>query len=235
MSSYGLTQMLLAARDLLPRVEPDLLIVQYSTWLVDRATQPFAPSYFGLIPVPYFYGDEGIELHGPAFGSLVFDLPVGGYRHSPRSAIDFLSFAWRVGLPLFLHDDYHMLYYYAGRAIGFIPQPTSNRDGMVRHVFSEMARLADSVDASLVIVVLGGGPEPVPIPRHLLPASAVIVDAHQALLEALPVRDRATYDRSYAHWRGEPPRIVDRHPNERAHDIIAGSIVDAVSDSTGAR
>ncbi len=41
--SYGLAQMLLYARKIIPQYEPDLVLVQYSPWLVDRALSCYAP------------------------------------------------------------------------------------------------------------------------------------------------------------------------------------------------
>src|SRR5215470_8398141 len=49
-SSYGLSQMLILARRLVPAQKPDYLLVQYSPWLVSRALDPFAPTYFGKLP-----------------------------------------------------------------------------------------------------------------------------------------------------------------------------------------
>ena len=85
--------------------------------------------------------------------------------------------------------------------------------------------MAREENAALVIVVLGENYKPVETPRHLLPAGTTVVDAHSALLERLPVVDKENYRKHYAHWRGSPPRIVDNHPNEKAHKIIAEEIV----------
>ena len=61
-SSCGLSQMLILARRLIPTHKPDYVVVQYSPWLVSRALDPFAPTYFGKAPTAYFYEDDGVAL-----------------------------------------------------------------------------------------------------------------------------------------------------------------------------
>ena len=67
--SYGLAQMLLLAEDLIPKHRPDLLVVQYSPWLVNRAITPYAPAWLGTLPVPYFFLEETDEIAIPGFHS----------------------------------------------------------------------------------------------------------------------------------------------------------------------
>jgi hypothetical protein len=223
--SYGLSQMLLLARRLVPKYRPDDLIVQYSPWLVERAQDPFAPTYFARLPVPYFYDDRGLALHPPVFRTKLMDLPTDRYRTTPRNAADFGSFLWHVGLPLFLHDDGNMILYRARRLTGSLPPPAANGNEIERRVYAEMGQIARDNRARLVIVIMGRKAAPVPVADHLFPADAVVVDAQAALLAHLRRIDDAEYARSYAHWRGVPPRQVHDHPNPAAHRIIADAIV----------
>ena len=160
------------------------------------------------------------------------DLPIESYRNSPESVIDFISLLWNVGLPLLIYDDFHMSRYLLKRTFGLIPKPATNESKVVSYVYEEIAKLAREENAKLVIVVLGKNHKPVEVPRHLFPADAIIVDAHSALLERLPIVDEENYKKHYAHWRGSPPRIVDNHPNEKAHKIIAEEIVLKITGST---
>lgn len=230
--SCGLSQMLILARRLIPTHKPDYVVVQYSSWLVARALDPFAPTYFGKAPTSYFYEDDGVALYPPVFRTKLMDLPNESYRNSPESAVDFISFLWNVGLPLLIHDDFHMSCYLLKRTFGLIPKPAKNESKIVSYVYEEIAKAAREENAKLVIVVLGNNCKPVEAPRHLLPADSIIVDAHSALLEQLPIVDEENYNKDYAHWRGFPPRIVDKHPNEKAHKIIAEEIVLKITSST---
>lgn len=79
-----------------------------------------------LNQVPYFYGESELALHPPVFRTKSWEVPVGRYRKSPRSKTDFASFFWNVGLPLYFHDDAHMLLYEGKRVLGLLPQPATN-------------------------------------------------------------------------------------------------------------
>jgi hypothetical protein len=81
--SYGLSQMLVLAKRLVPANKPDYLIVQYSPWLVDRARSPFAPTNFGKVPTPYFFVRQNeLALHPPVFVTKIMDLPFDQYRNT---------------------------------------------------------------------------------------------------------------------------------------------------------
>ena len=185
--SCGLSQMLILARKLIPSHKPDYLIVQYSPWLVIRARDPFTPTYGGKSPAPYFYDDEGVALHPPVFSTNITNFPIERYRSTPKSIIDFISFLWNAGFPQFIYDDFNMSRYMFKRAIGRIPKPATDESKVVRYVYEEIATLARENGARLIILVLGDTPDPLPVPEHLLPADGIIVDAHSALLERLPL------------------------------------------------
>lgn len=224
--SYGLSQMLILARRLVPVHKPDYLIAQYSHWLVDRSVSPFAPTYFGKLPTPYFYEKDGLALHPPVFQTISMDIPTDKYRHSPRGVIDFIAFLWDVGLPLYLHDDANMVFYELKKAFGFIPEPTRNGPEVVKYVYEELAKIAKENNSKLIIVILGSDHYPVQVPYNLFPQDALIVDAHKSLLDNLPVVSYESYMLEYAHLRAMI--MVDSHPNKKAHKIIAEKIVNTI-------
>lgn len=234
--SYGLAQMLMLAKRLAPAEKPDYLLVQYSPWLIERAQNPFAPAYFGKMPTPYFFSRQGsFGLEPPVFRTKIFDLPIDEYRNTPASFGNQLSFLWRVGLPLFVHDDFHMARYLGKRLLGRVPEPASDPDGVIKYVYGEIGNLARQSGAQLVIVVLGNDVSPVWINRDWFPEDAIIVNAHDFLLGNLPVVNQESYDKSYAFWRGTPPGIVDQHPNENAHRLIAEAVTRAILKSRTGR
>lgn len=229
--SYGLSQMLILAKRLVPIHKPDYLLVQYSPWLVNRATRQFAGSYFGRLPNPYFYEENGFVLHPPLFLTKITDLSMDRYRYSPINTSDRLSFYWHVGLPLFIHDDFNMSLVFAKRMLGRIPEPTTARTDLTKYVYAEISKGAKEEGTKLVIVVLGNNSNAVPFAPDWFPADAMIVNAHGALIERMPMVNIETYKKLYAHWRGSPPRIVDNHPNEAAHKIIAEAIVSKIREA----
>lgn len=230
--SYGLAQMFILAKRLLPVHKPDYVIVQYSPWLAERAQSPFAPTYFAKLPTPYFYEDSaGLRLHPPVFREITEFLPIQSYQDTPRHTVgEFISFLRRVGLPLFIHDDFDVAIYYAQRIIGRIPRPANNREGIETYVYHEIARIAKENGVPMVIVVLGKDQKPVTIPQHIFPENVLVVNAHSALLERLPEKTANAYYRLYAHWRGSPPQMVDEHPNPYAHKIIAEELAKQIKE-----
>jgi len=235
--SYGLSQMVIIAKRLIPRHKPDYVIAQYSTWLVDRAAIPFAPSYFFCkLPQPYFV-EEGdmLAIQPPVFKTNIMELPIDEYRNPKKDFLDFISFFWNVSLPLFLHDDLHMSAYILAKAFHLKPEPAKNCDKVIKYVYEEIVRVAEDNGAKVIIVILGNNHQPVQIRNDLFPEKAILVDAHSALLKRLPVVNEQNYLRQYAHWRGDPPILVDIHPNEKAHKIIAEEIVEQIKQNFGAQ
>jgi len=231
--SYGLSQMLVLAKRLVPTHKPDYLVVQYSPWLVDRARSPFAPVYFGTVPTPYFFiSQNDLTLHAPVFTSRLFDLPFDRYRNTQAGIVDEGSFLWDVGLPLYIHDDFNLAFFKLRGFFGLVPSPAMDPKQITNYVYEEIARVARENRAKLVIVILGNDYQPVEIPEGAFPADSIMVNAHQALLEHLPVINQETYEKSYFHWRGSPLRIVDTHPNENAHRIIAEAIINKIQNET---
>ncbi|MDM8540584.1 SGNH/GDSL hydrolase family protein [Desulfococcaceae bacterium HSG9] len=234
MFSYGLSQMLILARRLVPVYRPNYLIVQYSPWLAARSLKPLAPVYCGRIPIPYFYykKKEGMALYLPVFSTIVTELSIERYKNMPKGVADFISFLWNVGMPLFIYDDVNMTLYAFKKFFCFLPNPPTNSDyiiknmpGVIKYTYDEIDRVAKKNRSKLVIVVLGDRHKPINIPYHLLPLDSIIVDAHNTLLNRLQVADKENYFRQYGHWRGSPPRLIDLHPNKDAHRIIAQEIV----------
>jgi hypothetical protein len=196
--------------------------------------KPFAPTYFSKSPSPFFYGEKNFVIHPPVFLKKR-GLPIGKFRNTQRSKADFFSFFWKVGLPLFIRDDFNMSLYRIKTALRIIPEPSTAREKLIRYVYKEIANVAEENEAQLVVVVLGGNHEPVKVPKNLFPINAVIVNAHDALLKHLLVVNNENYKKRYAHWRGSPARMVDYHPNENAHRIIAEEIVMKIKRKSGSK
>ncbi len=226
---YGLSQMLILARRLVPTYQPDYLLVQYSEWLVDRVQMPFAPFYFGEVPTPFLYLKDGrLVMHPPVFLTKLLDLPIDRYRNTPRNWMDGLSFYLHVGLPLSAHDDFNMFKYGSAKSMGLIPDPANSRKDLVRYVYKKIDDAAKAHGSRTVIVILGNEGAPVVPNEELFPPDAILVNAQDALLGQLSDPDSANYLKEYAHWRGSPPTLVDNHPNEKAHRIIADAVVSAI-------
>ena len=222
--AYGLSQMLLRGQKLIPEWKPEFVVVQYSPWLTRRATTCFAPTHAFRLPVPYFAdAEDGAVILCPPVFSCRESIDFSPYEESGGGS-GYASFLLEVGLPLFVHDDWHYLAFRAASALNFVPSPTQRLDVVVAHVYGAIRDLCREHGAKMIVVVLGRGPWPVEIPPELFALEVPILDAQAELIALLPTPDEASYRSEYGHYRGEPPVYVDWHPNPRAHALIAGML-----------
>ena len=222
---YGLAHMLIQAKKIAPEIKPDYLIVQYSPWLVERSVSPFAPTAFGKIPVPYFFEQGTLMIQPPLFEAKIIQLPIEKYRNKKTGFFDFLSFLTHVGIPLFVHDDVNIGHYAIRRMISRTPDPAEDHLAIVSHVYGEFSRIALANHSQLVIVALTRPDKTDELPVDLFPKNAIVVNGYAALLRKLDTVNEETYRRTYNHWAGDPPVLVDVHPNTHAHQIIADEII----------
>lgn len=227
--SYGSAQMLVLARRHVPALRPDFVLFQHSPWLPERSRRRDASSFLDSLQTACFENTpEGIELRGPAFRPIVFDLPLDEYLRSPRGVADFLGFECRVGIPLLVHDDF-------ARALvrlreGPLEPPSVAEE--TAYVHEEVARLCAESGSKLVVVLVGKSSRPVALDATGPHRPWLVVDAVAALSAQLPpdAGDAGpdAYLARYGRWGGDPPRLVDAHPNPLAHSIIAEAIVAAI-------
>ena len=234
-SGYGLAQMLVLARRLIPRYQPDVVVIQFSPWLARRAMSSFANVTFGVVPVPYLTQDpEGrVTVVPPAFPAALFGLPFARFDRPDRGPGEFLSFFFQAGAPLLVHDDLETVRYRLRRRAGRFPPHAPDPEQLNRAVYGEIVRLAREQGARPVIVRLSH-----PLEIHYqamreLSSEAVLVDAQTAL--DTHATDYEDYQRQFAHWRGSPAVLVDPHPNAEAHQIIARQIARALRQPAAAR
>jgi len=181
--------------------------------------------------MPFFFDNKtSFRLHPPVYKTHLLSVPIEPYRHSPSNWRDAISFFWNVGFQILVREDVSFLKYRILTSIGKIPKPTRLDKNLIQYVFREIGFVAEKNGAALVIVILGSGPQPVEIDPQLFPENAHVVDAHQALLKSLSNMNLETYQKRFAHWKGTPPKMVDTHPNEAAHKIIAGTLIGALEN-----
>ena len=233
--AYGLAQMLILARRLIPKHRPDHVLVQFSTWLPGRATSGFARATFGDVPVPALLlrSDGTVGIQPPVFQTAVFDLPIHEFDNKRRGVWEFGRFFFRAGAPLFVHDDLSRAAYTLRRAMGRLPvadqdRARLNREELNRVVYAEIGRIAASNSARMVIVRLSHPLEKDWQRLKELSPGAIVVNAQAALDVRVGSGNRDDYYRLFGHWRGSPPRLVDTHPNPNAHRVIADAVVHAI-------
>lgn len=227
-NGYGFAGMVLRARQLIPKYKPDYVVVQYSPWLVGRAMSEFGPTYYPVhSPVPYYAGESVPEIVAPPFAAAQVDLPPQAYG--------VVQGLWRLALPVLSRDDFHVAAFRLKQMLGMRQKPSSDAAAIIRSAYGEMASLAKAHGAEMVVLVLGHDARPLEVPFSLFPPGTYGVDARMALLRRLPEPTNEWYMRHYWHRDGNPAMPVDPHPNEWAHEVIAGVLADAIRQLEGGR
>jgi hypothetical protein len=234
--SYGLSHFVIMARKYVPSVKPDYLIVQYSQWSHRRAMQVFAPTFFGVLPNPYFYEDDAQELvlHPPVFLTNAYDLAFRHFAETERSLGDLPAFTLQVGLPYFVHNDLNRLFYLASARIGRYPEPATDELEVIRRTFAEISDLCEANEVQLVVLLFSH----LQVERRVADAirrvgkNIIVVDGVDALYSRLRPATRETFLRRYAWWKGDPPVLFDAHPNERAHRVVGEAVAAAIRKTT---
>lgn len=234
---HGLSQMVLQARELVPSRKPDLVLIQYSYWLVDRSTRIVIPSMFGKVPGPYF-SEEGdsFTIIAPRFRSSVFDVPLRKYGQSERGPLSFAGFVCQVGFPIYGFDGFRYGSAMIATKTGLQPGPTSRKREAESWAYGEILELCRAHEAGAYVVGLGSSTKPVPSMDHLGFPETRLIDSNGYLVRKLSSDDQDHYAQAYYHWAGEPDRIIDTHPNAYAHSVIAESIIRVLeSDDSDSR
>lgn len=100
------------------------------------------------------------------------------------------------------------------------------------HVYSSIAKLARSNGTAMFILMLGRNRN-IDEEKNLLSQvkGATVVDGVTALYMHLEAGGKDDWLRQFAHLRGFPPKVVNKHPNKDAHRIIGVTLADAIGGS----
>lgn len=228
---YNLAQMLLRAQRLVPKYQPDYLVVQYSPWLVTRAEHISVQNSNGYLMAPFFYHQQETAQVSP----VLFTPPdwtlqkTEKFKYSKPGTADRVSFFFEFGAPFLVHHDLNMAALRIKQLLGLAPTPTKNSSAIVRYAFQQFDTLAKQNHGQLIILVLGYA-WPIQVPYDLFPENAVIVNGWAKLVGRLDPMLPQNYINHYFLHRGNPPTPVDGHPNEKADAIVADAIADTIRD-----
>ncbi len=196
---WGLVQMLLRARKLIPELHPDWVVVQASPWLADRSQSPLAAHRFGYNPQPWFAPDLAIV---PPSRPPRATFRLTEWRSSDSSLGDFLDFV-PTGVQAVIWQDRLVASTVFARS--------APREEIEVAAYREIAALARG-RASAVVVVN----------RECLGADAEARRLVEELRPILPVVDCGLHS---AAKRLEAP---DGHPDDEGQALIAAWAVTTV-------
>lgn len=232
-SGYGVSQMLIKAKELIPKYKPDYLITQYTTWLPDRSMKTYQTFFGGKFPIP-FISDKGLEM--PVFSPRGLKTPFLEFHKTPTSTIDFLKFAIRVA-PNFIYQDFNSIWVALGQLVGIVPKPSTNKKWVEDYAYGELYRICKENGTKMVVWTTGTGFYLDPkIPADTLYKLNVPISyADSALYKRHNAWTKERYAQLYDHWWLPPGKkdsvIVDGHPNPLCHRIIADDILATIRQS----
>lgn len=240
-SAYGLAQMVQLAEKLIPEKRPNMVFVQFSPWLADRAKFMFFPNALGFMPYPYVYkGPQGPALHPAPFRSSSYRPDADRFKKSRPSLGDKLAFIRRVGLSMIAVDGLKFAWVETKLNLGLAPRPVQDNACIERFAYDRVAELCHQHGSRLVVVNLGmfsDKPDREARLRERYDLSrfrdvfntrkyprTTFVNADSALRAAL--RHPAEYT-NYVLWDkvGKDSVVFDMHPNPLAHHRIAETIL----------
>lgn len=231
-NGYGLAQMELMARKLIPEYKPDYVVVQYSPWLVARAMSEFGPSYLPIhIPVPYFrdavHGSERLEIARPPYLLMTVEGLPDRLLLSSRF-VDKLHLYFFYVIPNFAYDDVNFLWFRLKQLFGIRAPASDDAAGIVKTTYADISELAKANGGEMLILVLSSDAGALDVPGRFFPPGVHGVNGQRALLQKLSSQDNAEYVKKYWRWGGKPAQPMDAHPNEWGHEVIADAVAERI-------
>lgn len=222
-SAYGLVQMYLRAKELLPKQQYSYVFIQYSPWLADRAMSLTGPTLSGYYPFPYFSDKGGVfESRPVAFNSSFRGNEINLKKYRGRSYDGKWEFIGEVGIPVEIFDftKYHLAH--LKTKVGLLPKPTTNKNDLEQFVYHKIIEEVRLHGAEPVVLCIDCNLE-APFLENL---DAKIIDIGRDIRELTdddPEKRKKMFQIHY--YTGTDSVWVDGHPNQKAHEIYSQTIL----------
>jgi hypothetical protein len=156
----------------------------------------------------------------PVYRSAGFDKDFSFYRTTPASVTDFFSYMTTAAVPLLVRENMHCLAFLLKKTAGLTQRPTQRKQAALHFCYKQISGLCSQYAATMIILGLKNQ-------TYDIAPEFIYINAEEGLKQRLS--SMADFDKTYKHWRGEPPVKVDNHPNPVAHKIIAGQIIEKIN------
>ena len=211
---FNLAQELAVAQKKIKVTSPDLILVQYSSWLVDRALSPYVQDPLGFLGAAHFAVNKKnkVALQPPPFRTAWAD------SQWDRGEMNFFVRA----IPLFFFDWFHQLRF----SLHNTDKPAP-RSALVRFAYDSMARLAEKKEARLFIVFIGRWDQSdAQTITSVMPASLVTTGE---VLEKQWNQDRSPeFTSEFEEWKSYPPVLSKEPPLKKIPAILAPTFIEAI-------
>lgn len=225
-SGYGLVQMLYRAQELLPKLNPKVVVIQYAPWLIERAQSIYSTtSSFGRVPTPYLSVNG---LVAPLFDAKVMQVPVSSFQNNKTGIREYVRFLKEVAIPVVLHDDYHSLMVKVKMLFGSLSSPETDAFKVEKKLYDELIALCKKQGARVVVWSISANQMLID-PQMTDKSGITLIHMDSVLRAKYPkTTTEEAYYTQFAIWKKKTPSdsgIVDYHPNAQAHSIIANELV----------
>lgn len=225
-SGYGYVQMVQLAERYIEELDPDVVFVQVSPWLAQRAVDPYMPAPYFKVPVPYW--DKNGNTVDPYFQNPVLQMSqttlLDPFRTSEVSMVDRASFVWNFTFPIYIKELCERF------KLVFTDHDTmKDPDKATEKMLTELMELTK--DRKLVFLVMGYGQEHMGkfesdnMEQLTSAAENLVIDLDSTFYALPDVSDKVSFEQKFNFWHGNPPELVDYHYNASAHQLITRTVV----------
>ena len=225
--SYGLTQMVLLSEKLIPKYNPKYVVIQHSSWLVERGTSLFAPVYYGSLPNPYFVEREGkMDIHPPIYISQIF-----GLNPEIIKSQSLLIFFINTGFKFYVIEDARYISLIWEKITHKIDKPTMHLKEAEMFGYKKIIETAEKYGAYPIILHIDSKNKNLSLDEIIKYPNAKVVDTDIELTDYLSHTKSHSFSKEFEHWRivDHDSVLVDRHPNFASHSIIAHALIQAIN------
>lgn len=235
-SGWGLAEMYLKAKELIPKYKPKYVVFQYSKWLPERAAGMYRTSAGFEMAKPYFevLPSGGFDIRKTAYASDLYNLKrYPNLNKSIGSAIAFI-FGSGVMREIFVREDVKKFSIWLERKLGRSNPVTATDEQMEdlsMQVYKELMAYARENHAEPFILSIQNQHREIDdfYPKFMTPADSLIfIDGMKYHRKYLDSNTSASIKWDFIHWRnvnGDSVRM-DLHPNHFSHWMISRAIVD---------
>jgi hypothetical protein len=227
--SYGLSHILILADKLIPRYKPKYVVVQYSEWLAARSASLYAPAYYMHLPNPYFSKKNNtFILQYPGFKSQSFNLDSREIKSVYKGS--FINFFFQKGLLFYLKEDWLYQKNKISIATNNQLKPSIKIDEIENYAYNKISQIAAANGTTVIILNLGNFEYTKKSHQFFSNKNIKYAEADSVLNNYLAMSLSRDYAKEFNIWKfnGKDSILVDKHPNSKAHRLIANSIINAI-------
>jgi hypothetical protein len=235
-SGWGLAEIYLKAKELIPKYNPKFVVFQYSKWLPERAAGMYRTSAGFEMAKPYFevLPSGRFEIRNSAYASDLYNLKKDpSLNRSLGSMFNFL-FTSGVINKIFFHEDQKRFSIWVETKLGRLNPVRSTEkqmEDLTIQAYKELIAFSRTNHSEPIILSLQTQHKEMEdfYPSFLTSTdTSMFIDGMKYHRKYLDSNPSASLKWDFIHWRyvnGDSVRL-DLHPNHFSHTLISKAIVE---------